>query len=80
VEQGRFGLPRHIDQLCVLRSPGQTQGPLYAVATSHSDLGTCDAEVVDASGNRYVLLKGYRTVVLPAGASSAKLKVLQTVA
>ena len=80
VEQGRFGLPQRIDRLCVFRAPEQAQGPLYAVATSHPDQGTFDAEVVDAAGNRYVLLKGYRTVVLPAGASSEKLKALQTVA
>ncbi|MBZ5629728.1 MAG: SDR family oxidoreductase, partial [Acidobacteriia bacterium] len=80
VEQGRFGLPQHIDQLCVFRAPEQAQGPLYAVATSHPEQGTCDAEVVDAAGNRYVLLKGYRTVVLPAGASGEQLKALQTVA
>ncbi len=36
--------------------------------------------VVDASGNRYVQLSGYRTVALPAGASADKLKALSAVA
>jgi len=58
---GRMGLPQHIDRVAVVSPPADV--PLYAVVTAHA--GTFDAEVVDASGKRYVVVSGYRTVTLP---------------
>ena len=58
---GRMGLPQHVDRVCVVTPPPNVQ--LYAVVTSHA--GTFDAEVIDATGERYVVLSGYRTVTLP---------------
>jgi hypothetical protein len=78
-ERDRFGLPLHVDELCVF-SASEAQGPLYAVVTTHPDQETADAEVVDAAGTCYVRMKGYKTVALPAGAMGEKLKVLQAVA
>ena len=33
--------------------------------TAHPDEGSFDAEIVDAAGNQFVELVGYRTVALP---------------
>jgi len=75
--QGRMGLPWQIDQVCVYRDPKLAEGRLYAVVTPDSAKASFDAEVVDASGNCFVTLKGYRTVALPNAVEPAQLKVLQ---
>jgi len=77
--QGSMGLPQHID--CVssllLRVPKPADGTLYAVVTSGRDHGSFDAEVVDAKGNGYLQLRGYRTVVVPSTVDAERLKTLQ---
>ena len=78
--QGRMGLPQHVDQVCLLRVPDLSVGGLYAVVTPKSEEGSFDADVVDAAGNRYVQLIGYRTVALPYVVDTEPLKALQAVA
>jgi len=77
--QGSMGLPQHID--CVssllLRVPKPADGTLYAVVTSGQGHGSFDAEVVDAKGNGYLQLRGYRTVVVPNIVNAERLKALQ---
>ena len=73
--QGQLGLPQHVDEVCVLRSPELAAGPLYAVVTPQPS--QFDVEVLDANGNIYLQLKGYRTVALPKGVDANALKALQ---
>jgi hypothetical protein len=73
--QGQLGLPLHVEEVCVLRSPELAAGPLYAVVTPQPS--QFDVEVMDANGNIYVQLKGYRTVALPGGVDANALKALQ---
>ena len=66
--QGRMGLPQHIDRVSsspLLLAPEFADARLYAVVTPDPDRGSFDAEVVDAKGNRYLHLSGYRTVAVP---------------
>src|SRR6185437_13720682 len=63
--QSRMGLPQHIDRVSLLRSPDLAEGRLYAMVTPNQAQGSFDAEVVDAAGNRFVQLSGYRTVAVP---------------
>ena len=79
VGQGRMGLPEHVHQVSVWRSPDLAEGPLYAVATPNPDDGSFEAEVVDTAGNRYVHLRGYRTVAHPEGIDPESLKALRPV-
>jgi hypothetical protein len=78
--QGRMGLPQHVRQVCLLRTPGPAVGGLYAVVTPKPEQGSFDADVVDAAGNRYVQLIGYSTVALPYVVDTEPLKALQAVA
>jgi NAD(P)-dependent dehydrogenase (short-subunit alcohol dehydrogenase family) len=73
--QSQLGLPQHVEEVCVLRSPELAVGPLYAVVTPKPS--QFDVEVMDANGNVYVQLKGYRTVALPKGVDANALKALQ---
>jgi Polyketide synthase dehydratase/KR domain len=75
--QSRMGLPQHIDRVSVLRSPDLAEGRLYALVTPNQTQGSFDAEVVDAAGNRYVQLSGYRTVAVPGSIDAERLKALQ---
>jgi hypothetical protein len=77
---GRAGLPEHVDRVCLCREPDLAVGPLYALVTPHPDQGRFDAEVVDSTGSRYVLLSGYRTTALRFGVEAQPLKPLQAVA
>jgi hypothetical protein len=52
---------------------------LYAVITPDPVSGSFDAEVVDASGKRYVQLSGYRTVATPNAVNTDQLKALRNV-
>jgi hypothetical protein len=60
----------------VWRTPGPADEPLIAVVTPDPDHGSYDAEVVDANGNPYVSLHGYRTVALPDSIDAEPLKAL----
>ena len=62
-----------------LRALQSAEGRLYAVVTPHPKQGTFDAEVVDAAGNCYVRVVGYRTVALPDGLNAESLKTMQSV-
>jgi hypothetical protein len=75
--QGRMGLPQHIDRLSFslpAAEPADTR--VYAVVTPNHR-GGFDAEVVDAKGNRYLQLSGYRTAVFPEAVNAEHLKALQ---
>jgi acyl transferase domain-containing protein/NAD(P)-dependent dehydrogenase (short-subunit alcohol dehydrogenase family) len=77
--QGRMGLPQHIDSVSLLlREPDPAQVGLYAVVTPDPARGSFNAEVVDMTGNRYLQLRGYRTITIPNAVDSERLKVLQT--
>jgi acyl transferase domain-containing protein/acyl carrier protein len=77
--EGRFGLPQHLDRVCVWSAPGLADAQLYAVVTP-SRGGGFDAEVVDERGTRYVQLSGYHTVALANKIEGEALKALQAVA
>ena len=77
---GRMGLPLHIDRvssLLLLPAPESADSRLYAVVTSDQGRGSFDAEVVDATGNCYLHLSGYRTVAVPDAVDAEGLKVLK---
>jgi 3-oxoacyl-(acyl-carrier-protein) synthase/acyl carrier protein/NAD(P)-dependent dehydrogenase (short-subunit alcohol dehydrogenase family) len=75
--QGRMGLPQHIDRVSSLvRDPERAEGRLYAVVTPTRERSFA-AEVVDAKGNLYVQLRGYRTVEIPNAVDAERLKALQ---
>ena len=74
--QGRMGLPRHIDQVRILRSPDQAQGPLFAVVTLVTG-GGFDAQVLDSAGNCYIDLRGYRTASVPNAVDPKASQALQ---
>ena len=76
--EGRMGLPQHIDRVTVLRTsdPGTR---LYAVVNPNPSQGSFDAEILDADGNRYVQLTGYRTVAVPNAVDAEKVKVLHAI-
>lgn len=78
--QGSMGLPQHID--CVsssslLVTPESADTRFYAVVTPDPHRGSFDAEVVDAKGNHYLQLSGYRTVAVPGAVDAERLKALQ---
>ena len=75
--QGRMGLPLHIHKVRWHGAPDSAAGPLYAVVTPDPDQGSFHAEVVDAKGNRYLQLSGYRTVALPNAVDAGALQALQ---
>jgi hypothetical protein len=58
----RMGLPYHIDRVRLRRAPELAEGPLVAVVTPRADGAIFDANVVDAAGNLYLHVSGYRTV------------------
>ena len=61
-----MGLPQHIDRVSVLRAPESAGGRrLYALVTAHPQEKAFDAQVVDAAGNQYIEMTGYRTVAVP---------------
>jgi len=76
---GRMGLPQHLDEVSLYREQNLAEGRLYAVVTPDTGRGSFDADVVDTTGNRYVRLRGYRTVALPNAFDAKQLKALQTV-
>jgi len=75
--QNRFGLPQDVQQVSLLRAPDLAEGKLYALVTPNPEDGSFDAEVVDAKGNRYMYLCGYRTAALPSNVDPKTSKALQ---
>jgi len=74
-----MGLPLHIDQIKVRRAPDDTAGGLYAVVTPNLEQESFDAEILDAKGNQFVQLRGYRTIALPSSVDAEPLKALHAV-
>ena len=77
--QGRIGLPLHVDQVCLWRSPDLADGPLYAVVAPARDGDSLDAEVVDQAGNSYLRLRGYKMVAHPDAVDVEPLRALRPV-
>ena len=77
-EQGRMGLPLHVDRVCLLRSPALAEGRTHALVTPVRNGEGFNVEVVDSAGHRLVELSGYRTVALPTPVDSESLKVLHS--
>ncbi len=75
--EGRMGLPLHINRVSSLLIPESADTRLYAVVTSEQDRGSFDAQIVDAKGNLYLQLNGYRTVAVPNAVDAGRLKALQ---
>jgi len=77
--QGRMGLPRHIDRVSSLLLPAAESDDtrLYAVVTSDQGRSSFDADIVDAKGNRYLQISGYRTVAFAGALDAERLKALQ---
>jgi acyl transferase domain-containing protein/NAD(P)-dependent dehydrogenase (short-subunit alcohol dehydrogenase family)/acyl carrier protein len=75
--EGRMGLPLHINRVSSVLIPESADTRLYAVVTSQQNRGSFDAEVVDAKGNLYLQLSGYRTVAVPNAVDAGRLKALQ---
>jgi NAD(P)-dependent dehydrogenase (short-subunit alcohol dehydrogenase family)/acyl carrier protein len=66
--KGRLGLPLAYDTATVYRRPEDAGGQrLYALVTPLNGGEAYDVQVVDAAGNVYVTVKGYRTVVFQEG-------------
>src|SRR5262249_43539238 len=60
--QHRMGLPQSVEAVWLGRGYESANGPLYAVVTPGATGDSFDADVVDAGGNCYLHLAGYRTV------------------
>jgi NAD(P)-dependent dehydrogenase (short-subunit alcohol dehydrogenase family) len=72
--RGVMGLPLRVARVRAPKAPETATGRLCAVVTpSASGDGSFDARVVDADGNVYLAVDGYRTVELPGGADAALL-------
>ena len=73
--RGLMGLPLRVERVRAVRAPETATGRLHAVVTpSASADGSYDARVVDADGNVYLVVDGYRTVELPGAASASQLE------
>jgi hypothetical protein len=77
-KEGSMGLPHLVNSVTAISGADLSNTSLYAVITPDPVSGSFDAEVVDASGKRYVLLRGYRTVATPNAINAEQLKVLRT--
>jgi NAD(P)-dependent dehydrogenase (short-subunit alcohol dehydrogenase family) len=75
--QGRMGLPQHVREVSLCRTPELADVRLYAVLTPDATRGNFDVEVVDTKGNCYLRLAGYQTIALPNGADAKSLRTLQ---
>jgi hypothetical protein len=74
----RMGLPLHIDRLIMSPHLSESIIPLYAVVTRKPEQNSFDAEVIDGSGNRLLLLSGYHTISLPNSIDAQKIKALRS--
>jgi hypothetical protein len=73
-----MGLPLHIDRLTFSNNISESIAhQLYAVVTRNPEHAGFDAEILDASGTRYLHLTGYQTIQLPDAIDAQKLKALQ---
>jgi acyl transferase domain-containing protein/acyl carrier protein len=76
--QSRMGLPLYVNSVSCFSAPRATEPALYAVVTPHPEQGSFDVDVVDAKGNVYLRVNGYRTVQVPETVASEPLKALQS--
>jgi acyl transferase domain-containing protein len=74
--KSRMGLPYQIDRVTFLRNMSGKEDSMYTVVTPDAN-GAFDARVVDAKGNVYLKLQGYRTMELPEKIEADLLKPLQ---
>ena len=74
-----MGLPQHVRQFSLFRSPDLADGRLYAVVTPDEVRGSFDAEVLDEKGNCYLRLSSYQTVDLSDAIDKGDLKNLQAI-
>jgi acyl transferase domain-containing protein/NAD(P)-dependent dehydrogenase (short-subunit alcohol dehydrogenase family) len=75
--EGRMGLPLRIDKVEVLGAREQSEEQLYALVTPNPQTSSFDAEIVDANGNCYLRMRGYRTAPIPDAIDSQARKQLQ---
>ena len=75
--QGRLGLPQHVRRVNLYCVPDPAQGSLFAVITPDPEHGIFDADVLDATGKRYLRVSGYSTIALPSAVEPERLKPLQ---
>ncbi|HUO59276.1 MAG TPA: SDR family NAD(P)-dependent oxidoreductase [Candidatus Acidoferrales bacterium] len=78
--RSQMGLPNHIETVQCWGTPEQVTQPIFAVVTPDPTSGMFDADVVDAAGNLYLHLSGYRTVALPEAVDAGPLKALHAIA
>lgn len=76
----RLGLPRHIDHVKFWRTQREPGVALYAVVSPDERHGAFNVEVIDATGDLYCEVSGYRTVTFMEGVDASPLKWLQAVA
>lgn len=76
--EGSMGLPHLVNSVTASCGTDLFDTRLYAVITPDPVGGSFDAEVVDASGKRYVRLGGYRTVATPNAVNAEQLKALRS--
>ena len=76
--EGSMGLPHLVNSVTASCGTDLSDTRLYAVITPDPVGGSFDAEVVDASGKRYVQLSGYRTVATPNAIDGEQLKALRS--
>ena len=72
----RMGLPNRVGSISFGANPINEAAGLFAIITPHSDTGTFDAEIVDGSGMRHVLMAGYQTVPIDGEIKAEPLKAL----
>jgi acyl transferase domain-containing protein/acyl carrier protein len=75
--EGHMGLPLGIERVEVFGARENVDDRLYAVVTPDTTKGNFDAHIVDAKGNCYLRLIGYRTVAVPGAVDSERVKRLQ---
>ncbi len=75
-EHGKMGLPWHVGQATLFRATESAQSPLFAVVTPGAQADTCEMNVVDADGNQYLKVSGYRMVEHPDALDAEPLKAL----
>ena len=68
-----FGLPAELESLRVYRATAATGSRLFAEVLPREEDDGFDARVMDADGNVYLELSGYRTVAIPAPETMAAL-------
>jgi hypothetical protein len=77
--KGTMALPHRIDSLASFTPREDVERPLFAVVRPDVARNAFDADVIDADGDVYVQVRGYRTVEVPAGFDDAAVQPLKIV-